>query len=75
MVTAVGDWCEVWLILDGTVHEVRADRLPLEGGPRSDRLGWWNWTVAEHLAHRAAQAPAPPPTPVQTGLFEASMPA
>lgn len=75
MVTAVGTpKCQVWLIFDGTVHDVRADRLILSGGPRNDRPAWWNWTVAEHLAHRAADEPAPAHHPVQAWLFEAPTP-
>ncbi|MEW2568343.1 hypothetical protein [Streptomyces sp. NPDC047070] len=64
--------CLVWLILDGTVHDVQADRLILSGGPRDrDRPAWWSWTVAEHLAHRdAEERAAAPALPVQPGLFE-----
>ncbi|MEU6928966.1 hypothetical protein AB0A05_07360 [Streptomyces sp. NPDC046374] len=28
--------CEAWLILDGSVHQVRADRMILDDGPRND---------------------------------------
>ncbi|CAM5478845.1 MULTISPECIES: hypothetical protein [Streptomyces] len=52
MVTRPGlPWCEVWLTLDGTVHDVKADQLILAGGPRKDRPAWWEWTVAVHLNH------------------------
>ncbi|MEU7323394.1 hypothetical protein ABZ682_23005 [Streptomyces griseoviridis] len=73
MVTAVGDWCDVWLVLDGTVHQVRADRMLLDP-PRTERPRWWNWTVADHLAHRADRGPAQACASVQLGLFEAPAP-
>ncbi|MFF3583979.1 hypothetical protein [Streptomyces mirabilis] len=56
------------------MHDVRADRLILSGGPRNGRPAWWNWTVAEHLAHQAADEPAPAHHPVQAWLFEAPTP-
>ncbi|MER5697823.1 hypothetical protein ACWDBO_37005 [Streptomyces mirabilis] len=63
MVTALGlPRCEVWLILDGTVHTARADLLTLTG--TSSRRGdkppaWTKWTVAEHLVHQQAGQPGP----------------
>ncbi|MFI1956974.1 hypothetical protein ACH46L_03535 [Streptomyces althioticus] len=72
MVTRPGlPWTEVWLTLDGTVHEVKADQLILIGGPRSkDRPAWWNWTVAAHLAHdQPASEPTPDTTAVQLDLL------
>ncbi|PWI04796.1 hypothetical protein DIZ27_43120 [Streptomyces sp. NWU339] len=62
--------CEVWLILDGTVHDVRADQLILSGGPRKNRPAWWEWTVAAHLERQepAGQAPGNR-TAVQPALF------
>ncbi|PWI15986.1 hypothetical protein DI272_18815 [Streptomyces sp. Act143] len=72
MITALGlPRCEVWLILDGTVHLARADLLVLTGN--SSRRGetppaWTGWTVAEHLVH-GKPATAPVAEPVQDGLF------
>lgn len=75
MLTTVGPWCEVWLILDGTVHDVRADRLLLDGGPRRNRAAWWNWTVAEHLERQGPGGQATEVrTAVQPALFDGLMP-
>ncbi|MYX39011.1 MULTISPECIES: hypothetical protein [unclassified Streptomyces] len=60
--------CEIWLSLDGTVHDVRADHLILLGLPRGLRADWARWTVARHLEHAAPAAPARP-QPVQPDLF------
>ncbi|MER6977124.1 hypothetical protein [Streptomyces carpinensis] len=58
---------EVWLILDGTVHDVRADQLRLAEGPRRDRAAWWNWTVDRHL--HGQQPQTEDRTAVQPNLF------
>lgn len=60
---------EVWLWLDGTVHEVPAGHLFIEG-MRGVREEWARWTIARHL-QQAAPAAQPRPTAVQTGLFSA----
>ncbi|MER7740017.1 hypothetical protein ABTX34_17155 [Streptomyces sp. NPDC096538] len=78
MLTALGlPRCEVWLILDGTVHTARADSLILSrtavrrGRPAPD---WTRWTVAQHLVH-ARPAAVAAPEPVQAELFGALEPA
>ncbi|MGY3199737.1 hypothetical protein [Streptomyces sp. TE5632] len=72
MVAALGlSMCEVWLILDGTVHTARADLLipAVSGSRRRERVPeWTRWTVAEHLVHGQPAAP-PAPEPVQAELF------
>ncbi|MBA0053448.1 hypothetical protein E0L36_21990 [Streptomyces sp. AJS327] len=83
MLTAVGTpTCEVWLHLDGTVHQVRADLLILELTARRagvevtrnralpDAYRWLRWTVAQHLDHRAPARPEPP-VAEQEALFAA----
>ncbi|MFJ3249099.1 hypothetical protein [Streptomyces sp. NPDC086782] len=71
MVTRLGvPKCEVWLILDGTVHQARADCMILD---RSGRAGqrlpdWARWTIAQHLDHAQPAAP-PAPEPMQDELF------
>ncbi|MGJ3558906.1 hypothetical protein ACR6C2_07970 [Streptomyces sp. INA 01156] len=63
MVTALGlPKCEVWLILDSTVHQARADLLiPTASGSRRGRRRpeWARWTVAEHLVHQDARRTEP----------------
>ncbi|GGZ73204.1 hypothetical protein ACFOOM_00965 [Streptomyces echinoruber] len=61
--------CEVWLILDGTVHDARADQLILAGGPRKDRPAWWEWTVAAHLEHNKPADQSGNRTAVQLDLL------
>lgn len=46
------------LVLEGTVHEGRADRLLLGGGPRKDRPRWWNWTVANTSSTGRPRSPS-----------------
>jgi len=73
MVTALGlPKCEVWLILDGTVHTARADLLILttNGGRRGKSApDWTRWTVAEHLICQGAGTPAPADDGTQLDLF------
>ncbi|MFJ6561926.1 hypothetical protein ACIQMV_19110 [Streptomyces sp. NPDC091412] len=66
--------CEVWLILDGTVHDVRADHLILTGGLRQARPDWWRWTAAQHLEHQQAGRQSGDRTAVQPELFPALTP-
>ncbi|MDQ0962009.1 MULTISPECIES: hypothetical protein [unclassified Streptomyces] len=47
--------CEMWLMCDGTVHDVRADQLILSGQPQEAPAAWWQWTVDQHLEQQ------PPP--------------
>ncbi|MFF4179692.1 hypothetical protein [Streptomyces sp. NPDC001750] len=65
----------VWLILDGTVHDVRADHLILSGQPRKDPAHWWRWTVAQHLEHAQPSQPAEDRTADQLDLFPGLKPA
>lgn len=64
----------VWLILDGTVHDVRADHLILSGQPRKDPQGWWRWTVAQHLEHAQSAQSAENRTADQLELFSGLKP-
>lgn len=67
--------CGVWLIHDGTVHDVRADHLILSGGPRKARPDWWEWTVADHLERQEQSGRrAENRTAVQAELFPSSCP-
>lgn len=69
MLTAPGSpKCQVWLWMDGTVHDVHADRLIVSGVPRTVREPWARWAVAQHLQHAAPPAETRP-EPVQPGLF------
>ncbi|MFE6022366.1 hypothetical protein ACFQ6O_38455 [Streptomyces sp. NPDC056441] len=65
----------VWLILDGTVHDVRADHLILSGQPRKDPARWWRWTVAQHLEHAQPSQSAEDRTADQLELFPGLKPA
>ncbi|MFD0208907.1 hypothetical protein ACFVH9_07200 [Streptomyces hirsutus] len=74
MLTALGTpTCDVWLMLDGTVHLVRAEQMILSGpgGRRGERRpGWAEWTVAEHLEHQGlGQARTTADEAAQLGLF------
>lgn len=63
MVTALGTpKCEVWLILDGTVHQARTDHLTLStsAAQRAGGGAWIRWSIAQHLAHQAADRPSEP---------------
>jgi hypothetical protein len=46
------------LLLDGTVHEGRADRLLPGGGLRKDPPRWWNWTVANTSSTGRPRSPS-----------------
>ncbi|MET9458378.1 hypothetical protein ABZY05_25405 [Streptomyces canus] len=70
MITRTGlPKCEVWLMCDGTVHDVRADHLILSGQPHKAPAPWWRWTIAEHLEQQPQPNRAEDRTADQLELF------